>query len=305
MPLLQNASLGKQFFALILILVGSVFLITPLGILLAVPFVNGNIFELIGEMELAQSPEQIALLKYFQIVSQLGLFIISSFVFAALVSKKVFRFLGLANPVKIGLLTLAIILGLVSAPFISWIMELNMKMHLPDFLSGLETWMRQSEIKTDKLTTVFLSGNTWGNFAVNFLMMAILAGLGEELLLRGVFQPMLIRFTKNAHAGIWLTAALFSFIHFQFFGFFPRMLLGLLFGYYFYWSRSLWIPIIAHVVNNGIIVVYAFIEGPEEIIPVLGSNGEQSSFLIVVLSLILSSTGLYIFYKQRPPALNV
>ena len=57
--------------------------------------------------------------------------------------------------------------------------------------------------------------------------------------------------TKNSHIAIWLTALIFSFIHFQFQGFFPRLFLGAGLGYLFVWTRNLWIPIIAHLAYNG------------------------------------------------------
>lgn len=104
----------------------------------------------------------------------------------------------------------------------------------------------------------------------------------------------------QSNLGIWLAAALFSLMHFQFFGFVPRMILGALFGYYYYWSRNLWIPIIAHILNNGIIVVYTFFRGTTEMMPKLGeeSTTESPSGLLIILSLSLSIAGLTFFYRE-------
>lgn len=174
-------------------------------------------------------------------------------------------------------------------------------MHLPEALSSLENWMRQMETEAARLTDLFLGGHTLSTLVVNLFMMAILAGLGEELLLRGIVQPLFIRITKNAHIGIWIAAALFSFMHFQFLGFVPRLLLGALFGYYYFWSRNLWIPIIAHIINNGIIVVYTFFYGTQTLgLPMEGGKTEESSsILLILLSLSLSIAGLLFFYRER------
>lgn len=300
MPLLERFSAGKQFLALLMILIASLLIFTPFGILIAVPFVEGNIFTAIGRMELAQTTQDIALLKYLQIISQIGLFIISSFLFALLVSKRPFSFLGLNKSPKITLIGIALIIGLVSTPFLNWVIELNYSLHLPSGLAALENWMREMEVEAMRLTELFLGGGGWSNLMVNLLMMAVLAGLGEELLLRGIVQPLFIRITKNPHLGIWLAAALFSLIHFQFFGFFPRMILGALFGYYYYWSRNLWIPVIAHILNNGFIVAYAFFSGTTEMMPKLGeeSTTESPSALLIALSLSLSIAGLMFFYRE-------
>ena len=179
-------------------------------------------------------------------------------------------------------------------------MELNSSLHLPSALAPFENWMRQMEMDAERLTEIFLRGSAWSTLLTNLFMMALLAGLGEELLLRGIVQPLFIKLTKNAHIGIWLAAALFSFMHFQFFGFVPRMLLGALFGYYYYWSRNLWIPIIAHIANNAAIVIYTFYSGTTDYAPKLGDvdTTNSPSALLIILSFSLSFAGLLFFYRE-------
>jgi len=300
MTIIERYSAPKQLLILLIVLIASVFILTPLGILIAIPFVDGDILVLLQQMELAETAQDIALLKYFQIISQLSLFIASSFAFAFLVAKKPWRYLGLDKMPSLKLIVIAIVIGLVSSPFLDWVMHVNYNMHLPAFLSSLENWMRQMEEEASELTNLFLSGDTVSTLLVNLFMMALLAGLGEELLLRGITQPLFIRITKNAHWGIWIAAALFSFMHLQFLGFFPRLLLGALFGYYYYWSKNLWIPITAHIANNGIIVVYTFFYGTEASGLQIGAvkPEESPSVFLIVLSLSLSIAGLMFFYRE-------
>jgi membrane protease YdiL (CAAX protease family) len=85
----------------------------------------------------------------------------------------------------------------------------------------------------------------------NLLVVAVLPAIGEELLFRGLMQQQLERGTGRPHLAVWLTALVFSAIHLQFEGFIPRLLLGAGLGYLFYWTRNLWIPIIAHFIFNG------------------------------------------------------
>ncbi len=298
MPFLEKYSASGQFLILLLIVVGSLFIITPFGILLAIPFVQGNIFTAIEHMQLAETAQDIALLKYFQIISQVGLFIVSSFLFALLVSKSPLSYLKLNRGPKISLIAIAILIAIVSTPFLDWVMELNSRIHFPESLALLENWMRQKELEATRLTELFLGTSGVSGLLVNLLMMALLAGLGEELLLRGIVQPLFIRITKNAHLGIWLAAALFSFMHFQFFGFVPRMILGALFGYYYYWSRNLWIPIIAHILNNGFIVLYTYFNGTSDLVTTPAKADESGSFFLIILSLSLSIAGLLFFYRE-------
>lgn len=300
MSIFHKSSVGKQFMILLLIIAGSLLFFTLLGILLAIPFIDEEVLLAINRMGNAETPQDIALLKYFQIISQIGLFVASSFFFALLVSKKPLSYLKLNKAPKLTLIGVALLIGLISSPFLNWIMELNSQAHLPQFMSSIENWMREMEIEASRLTELFLSGTSLSSLAVNLLMMALLAGLGEELLLRGIVQPLFIKLTNNAHAGIWIAAALFSLMHFQFFGFFPRLLLGALFGYYFYWSRNLWIPIIAHILNNGFIVLYTFYVGKVNLTPSFEESNttESSSPLLIILSISLTFAGLLFFYRE-------
>ena len=101
--------------------------------------------------------------------------------------------------------------------------------------------------------------NSTGEFLFAFLIIAILPGIGEELVFRGLLQPQLHRATGNAHIAIWISAILFSAIHMQFFGFVPRVLLGALFGYLYLWSGNLIIPMFAHFMNNGFSVLMLYL----------------------------------------------
>ena len=68
--------------------------------------------------------------------------------------------------------------------------------------------------------------------ALGLLVIALLPAIGEELVFRGILQRELWRGTLNIHVAIWVSAAIFSAIHMQFYGFVPRLLLGALFGYF-------------------------------------------------------------------------
>src|SRR5690606_1514724 len=98
-----------------------------------------------------------------------------------------------------------------------------------------------------------------GELILGILVIGVLAGIGEEYLFRGILQPKLQIYTGNAHAGIWITAIIFSTIHFQFYGFLPRMMLGALFGYLYLYSGSLVYPILAHILDNTFTVVAVYL----------------------------------------------
>jgi membrane protease YdiL (CAAX protease family) len=145
---------------------------------------------------------------------------------------------------------------MAAIPFMNAVTELNSALDLPVWLDAVEQKIKLMEENAARLTELFLKSETYGQLAFNLLMIAVLPALGEEFLFRGVLQRLFTEWTKNKHVGILIGAFVFSFIHFQFYGFIPRFLLGLYFGYLLIWSSSIWVPVAAHFINNGVAVIY-------------------------------------------------
>lgn len=142
----------------------------------------------------------------------------------------------------------------LNAYFIEW----NANVKFPEFMSGFEKWARETEDQLAESTERFTTFNNFGQFLFGFLVIAILPGIGEEFLFRGLLQNSLHKWSKNAHIAIWGSAFLFAAIHLQFYGLVPRMMLGAVFGYLYVWSGNIWYPIISHIANNGIGVIAVY-----------------------------------------------
>jgi membrane protease YdiL (CAAX protease family) len=139
--------------------------------------------------------------------------------------------------------------------FIDW----NAHIVFPDFLKGFETWARDREAYAEEVTKYLTTFGSVGEFILAFVVVAVLPGIGEELVFRGMLQPQLQRATRNVHAAIWISAILFSLLHMQFFGFVPRVFLGALFGYLYFWSGNLLVPMVAHFINNGFSLILLYL----------------------------------------------
>jgi len=133
---------------------------------------------------------------------------------------------------------------------------LNQQLPIPE-------WARQMERSATGMLEGLLVMESPAELLYNLLVVAVLPALGEELLFRGLLQQQLERGSRRPHLAIWLAALLFSAIHLQFEGFLPRLLLGAGLGYLFYWTRNLWIPIIAHFLFNGGQVVARYFYGED------------------------------------------
>jgi uncharacterized protein len=261
MKFLREATPFTQIiFILILILTIGIF-VSLIGFLVIWLVMGISFAEIPGMLSNLNEPANVWLLKFLQILQTIGMFIFPPLVMAYALDDKPFRLLQLdRKPAGIMLVIVSAII-LAGGPAIEWLSLLNQHLVLPSWMSPLEDWMRNSEDQATEITKAFLDTKTTGGLIGNLFIVAVLPAIGEELLFRGMLQQLIKKMTGNIHWAIWITAALFSALHLQFFGFLPRMLLGALFGYLLEWTGTLWLPIIAHFINNATGVVTYFITG--------------------------------------------
>jgi membrane protease YdiL (CAAX protease family) len=192
-------------------------------------------------------PDSIGALKILQICQAIGLFIVPGFILSLYFSSKPLNYLGF-NRINFNLGFLTLLVIVFAFPAINLLASLNDLIPLPE-------WMKVMEEKAEVLTKAFLQVKSWEGLAVNVFMVAVLPAIGEELIFRGILQKLFAELTGKTIWGILISATLFSAMHLQFQGFIPRFALGVLFSYLFVWSGSLWLPVIAHFVNNLIAVI--------------------------------------------------
>ena len=83
-PVLQKFPVYLRIITFGMIIITSIIFVLIIGILLAIPFYGPNVLSDLGKIETSTEPNIIALAKYFQIVSQFGIFIVPVFIFAFL-----------------------------------------------------------------------------------------------------------------------------------------------------------------------------------------------------------------------------
>lgn len=189
-------------------------------------------------------------------------------------------------------------LAIVTFPAVQLAAALNGAVEFPEFLKGLEMWMKEKETSAETLTLFMTNFSSPSQVVLGFVVIAIIAGLAEEVFFRGVIQPIFQNLTNNKHTAIWITAAIFSAIHFQFYGFIPRMLLGALFGYLYLYTNNITVPIWAHILNNGFSLIgFLFID--KEILnsPKMEGNDFMIMLPLGILSVVLC-IGILKFIKK-------
>ncbi len=247
-----------------------------------------------------------ASLKWFQFIQTSATFLLPPLCLALLCSQRPWAWLTLNQVPKWSLWACAIVIMLIALPGINLLADWNSRMSLPAFLQPLEELMRQQEEAAQALTERFLRGKGVGILLINIGLIALLPAAAEELTFRGTLQRLAAgqhptggtALTRRQHIAIWAIAILFSAIHFQFYGFVPRMLLGALFGYALCLTGSLWIPIVMHFTNNAATVLAYWIVYNNDINPDgIETFGTGETTWIGALSILLTVGGIYLFWR--------
>jgi len=177
-------------------------------------------------------------------------------------------------------LTMGTLMIFVALPFVYMTYWLNSLVPLPEILTTMEN-------ATAEMVKGLLIMDSPMELIFNLIVIAIMPAVAEEMIFRGIVQDSLEKMISNPHVAILVASIIFSAIHMQFEGFLPRMVLGMILGYLFYWTRNLWIPIVAHAVNNGSQVIVSYLY-PEEIASMEPTALDSSIALPGIISLVLT-----------------
>jgi hypothetical protein len=294
-----------------MVMIVTFLVVLAFGVALSIPFFGRGLLDDLAALSDYTNPQTVFALKYFQIINQLGVFIIPAIIFVILTDDNFRRYLNLDRGLKKFSIIFGFMVVAVSLPFINWLVQVNSAIHLPSFLSRIEEWMRHSEESAQRLTDAFLATGSMAGFIVNLVMIAGLAAIGEELIFRGILVKLFRDWTKNVHLGVIIPAILFSALHLQFYGFFGRIVLGIILGYLFIWSGSLWVPILVHFLNNTMAVVISFLDQRGVIRADLESFGASDNIMVIAGSLLLmifTMSVIYLhehgYFKKKTPADN-
>lgn len=266
-----------------------------LGMLAGFALYDGTFVQFAEEFQPLEMKEKLRLpLMAIQAGAGLGLFVIPWLYLRYIEKSEPGLLFGSITIKSVGLAAAATTLMMLPN---SVIIEWNSNLVFP---GSLDAWIRERENLAEAMTKFLTTFRDPGEFFLGFMLIAVLPAIGEEFAFRGVLQPALKRATGNIHVAVWVTAILFSAFHFQFLGFVPRLMLGALFGYLLAWSGNLWLPMAAHFVNNGLMVVliYLYQLGYVDINP---ESTESAPMLAVIPAIILLVFALRAFRKITSP----
>lgn len=246
----------------------------------------------------------ISALRIATIMQDLILFISPALITSILITRLPADFLQLRKLPTIKSIFLTILIIIFSIPAMNFIVHCNESIALPESLHSLETYFKSLENSSREGINLLLGFDTSAsisNLIMSILIVGVLTGISEELFFRGALQNLLRTNPMKAHIAIWITAIIFSAVHFQFYGFIPRVLLGAFFGYLALCSGSLWLPIFAHALNNSLVVISTWLTKRNTIdidINKIGTEYSSESLLFIAISVIATILGIIILYRH-------
>ena len=200
-------------------------------------------------------------------------------------------------------IALAVIVYIVALPAMNWLVDWNEGLHLPQALNNLEKLLHEMEDAAQGVTSDLLTTKTWGGMLLRVLLIGVLTGLGEEIFFRAGMLGSLHFSRVKQHVAVWAVAFIFSAIHMQFFGFVPRLLMGAWFGYLMLWGGEVWTPIIAHSLNNSVVVLFTFLVENKyingNVIETLGVPENGQPPYLAVGSVIATVIVIWLFMREK------
>jgi membrane protease YdiL (CAAX protease family) len=292
----KNASPLVQLLIMLILVFGAGLFISSLATAVLVMAKFGISQEVLQQLQngINLSPELMRDVQFFSII---GMFIFPAIWCGWLMSDSYKDYLHTTMSVNLRVLALAILSISVAIPFLNAVTIWNEGMAFPEALKGVEQWMKDAETANNAVLEKMLYVTNGWDLAFNILIMAVLTGIGEEFIFRGVLQNIVSKISHNPHTIIWVVAFIFSAVHFQFYGFVTRLLLGAYLGYLLYYSKSIWVPAIVHGTYNLFgIVSYAIYQDSPEQSDALDTIGSGATWWLAVASLALF---IWVFQRIR------
>ena len=202
------------------------------------------------------NPANAAALQVLQAVSALFVFFIPTVAFAFICYRNGWTFLGFRQKLNGKSLLIVLLIVMCSLPLIGLLEDINKSIPLP---AATRAKFDAMEKKYMQQVLLMVQLKTWGQYFISLFIVAVLPAVTEEVLFRGGLQNLLTRWTKSPWAAIIIISVLFSAIHLSWYGFFARFALGIVLGVIFYYTKNIWLNILAHFINNALVVTIMFV----------------------------------------------
>lgn len=243
-----------KLFAFIVLMIISASIFTLIGSFVASQVYNLPIYDMQSLMKNTNA------LIIMQIFSSIGAFVLPAIIYIKLFEKKPLNFLKIDKKPDVKVVVFTIILFFLANFVLGLLVKVMYFIPFENFDNAFIQGLLQAEKDGENTLKQFLVFESPLKFLVLFFMMAIIPAVGEELTFRGVFMNLFEKASNNIIFSIFFSAFIFSIVHMQLHNFLAILFMGIMLGSIYYLTKNLWISIIAHLFNNGLIVVASYLK---------------------------------------------
>lgn len=280
-------------FAILLGLVGAgIFIGGIITIFIAASYLHVSIFTLAGNVKLIES--NVGLSRILQAVGSFFMIAVPAIVFAFIVERKrAIPEMGFTNALSGKQMLFIVLIGVAAIWVSDGLGIFNEWIPLP---KNSETYFKKLEKTYDDEAVAILTMKSASDYIISLIVIALLPALFEEMLFRGCLQKIMISWTRNAFIGILIASILFSAFHASYYGFLPRLFLGIVLGYIYYYSKNIWLNITMHFLNNAfqVTAIYSLARNGQSAQDAL--SNEKIPVLNILLFVAMGTVALYFLF---------
>jgi membrane protease YdiL (CAAX protease family) len=251
----KHISYTAGFFMLIAFAIGGMFIGGFIS-LIVVMLMNGN-YSINFLTEITTQPKYFREMQVMEIFSTVFGFFLSTVFAASRMTNRPMTLTGFKGKIsnRQFLFTVLIIFcGLALSSSLGYLSyQIPFPAELKNYFLKLEKGYAETAEMIIKLDSPF-------ELIISLIVMAVFPAVCEETFFRGGLQNYLYRSTRRFWFSVIVVSFIFSIVHPSFFGFLSRFMLGILLGLLYQYSGKLWLPILAHFINNAAVVVMMYFE---------------------------------------------
>lgn len=290
----KGISYTAGFFMLIAFTVAAIVLAS----IISIPVWTSMTGESILDMEKAmKDPKNSDAIKVMQAITTVIGFLFPAVFTAFLLNRKPLKLMGFKGNIEwrqVGVVAAIVIAALFVSGSLGYLNE-----QLPVSQSWRATFEKWEKSYMDDMESMIGLDNA-GQLLITLVLLAFLPALCEEALFRGGFQNFLTRATRKPWLSIIIVSLIFSAVHLSYYGFLPRLFLGIVLGVIYHYSGRLWLCILAHFLNNAIAVslLYAYKQQGKSFTEAMNETNDMAYIGLIVLPVVIAL--LFLFKKISP-----
>lgn len=259
-----------------------------LGGLISLPLVmmmSGQ--NITSALEIMNDPSYFREMQVMQSISAIFAFLVPTLFAASLMSRRPLELTGFAGTISAKQILLTILIIACGLALSGSLGYLSYQIPVP---ANWTAYFQNMENKYAEMAVNLVNLDNTFELFISIVVLALLPAICEEAIFRGGLQNFLYRGTKKLWLSVLIVSFLFSVVHFSFYGFLSRFVLGIILGLLFQYSGRLWLPILAHFINNAaaVMVMYMQRSNGKSMAEIMGDrDGSYIGFITIPLIIFL------------------